>query len=106
MRTVGGVLGLDRQVEVRGRELTVRGAGTPVTRSLEEQEARRLSDAAARLLALPDVPLQGPADVADSGWTELRVVLDGTTRTLRVPVAADAPDEVWDLLGAVDDLVG
>lgn len=106
VRTVGGVLAVDRRVVVQDGHLSVHGSGAGEARLLDDAQAARLHHAVARLLALPDVPVQGPADVADDGWTELRLELDGAVLELRVPVAADAPDELWDVLGLVDELSG
>lgn len=104
MRTVGGLFALDRRVEVRGRELVVHGTGPAASRLLDDAEAERLHDAAARVLGLSDVEIDAPADVADDGFTELRLVDDGASRDVRLPVAAEAPDEVWDLLALLDEL--
>jgi hypothetical protein len=101
VRTRGGLLGFDRQVELDGRTGTVREQGRSRPLELAAEQAERLADAARRIEP-GIVDSSGAQDAVDGGVSEIEV-LDGSRRTLlTLPAGATAPDAVWELLDLVD----
>lgn len=102
MHTRGGVLGLDRLVEVENGTGTVSEEGAARDVALDAAQVDRLERAAERLAKAPAVPIGDAPDAVDAGWSEIDIVDAGASRSLRIPAGADAPQDVWEILEVVE----
>ncbi len=101
----GGFLDLDQRVDVDGTDVRVVERGVP--RSVKRVGvglAHRVEELAASVTRLPEVTVPPPEVPAyDDMLTEIEID-DGTAvRRLSLQSGTDAPKELWDLIGAVDD---
>lgn len=102
MHTCGGVLGLDRVVEVENGTGTVSEEGAARDVALDAGQVDRLERAAERLAKAPKVAIGDAPDAVDSGWSDIDIEDAGESRSLRIPAGADAPDDVWEILDVVE----
>lgn len=105
LRQTGGIVDADDQFDLDETSLTVSSRGEPPrTRRLSKPEHAKVAAAAKKLLAHPADPSAKPAFTAsDSMLTELKVGDAHQTRHFEVTSGQDAPDELWDLVDALND---
>lgn len=101
----GGVLGLDRTVEVKEGVVTVTEHGVRKDRRrLTPTLAQRLKELAARVLREgTEVHVYTGVPVSDQLRTRIEILDQGERRTLDLKSGDEAPDEVWELLGTVSE---
>ena len=101
----GGVFGLDRRVEVKDGTLTVVVNGVRrVHRELEPAMQARLRELVGRLPRRVPVSRYSGPRISDSLETTIHITDDGRDQRLRVKSGDDAPDQLWEFLGAVTEI--
>lgn len=104
VRQHGGVFGIDRRVDVKEGVVEVVENGVHrKTRRLTVAERARLDDVAVRVVkSKVDVsPLAG-GPPPDTMHTSIELKDSAGGRSLQLSSGDEAPDEVWELLGAVE----
>ncbi len=103
-RTTGGLIGLDRRVEIEDGFGTVSERGRTRPLVLTREQVHRM-DAAARRVVAAKLGGDSPAeDAVDGGLSEIEIVDGASLVTLVLQAGSAAPDEVWDLLDLVDEV--
>jgi hypothetical protein len=101
----GGVLGIDRQVDVKDGVLKVVVNGVERARQrLEPDTEERLRQLAERLPNGCRIGRYDGPRIGDSMETTIKIAQNGRSQQLRVQSGDDAPEQVWDLLGAVSEI--
>jgi hypothetical protein len=105
LRQTGGIVGADDRFDLDDASLTVSSRGEPPrTRRLSKPEHAKVAAVAKKLLAHAAPPSAKPEFTAsDSMLTELKVGDAHQTRHFEVASGQDAPDELWDLVDALND---
>lgn len=103
-RTTGGLIGLDRLVEIEDGFGTVSEHGRTRHLALTREQVQRLAAAARRVVAGGWVEDSPAEDVVDGGLSEIQIVDGASLVTLVLQAGSAAPDEVWDLLDLVDEV--
>jgi hypothetical protein len=101
----GGVLGVDRRVEVKDGTLTVVVNGVPrARRKLDPVVEERLLELVARLPKRVIISPYSGSRIADTLETTIHITDDGREQRLRVQSGDDAPDQLWEFLGALTEI--
>lgn len=103
VRTRGGVFGVDRTVDVRDGLVTVTEHGkTREVGRLDPARVAQLTELADRVARLED-PVQQPApEAVDAASTAIKIDNGERQRAVQLQSGVDAPNEVWELLDAVE----
>jgi hypothetical protein len=100
----GGVLGIDRRVDVKDGTLTVVVNGVPrARRRLEPAVQARLRELVARLPSRLQVNRYTGPRISDSMETTVYISDRGRDQQLEIKSGDDAP-ELWEFLGAVTEI--
>lgn len=102
VHTQGGLFGDDHITKIHRNEvLVVENGQTQLQGHIGKRRARKIAAIARQVATLPESE-PATAYIIDAGYTEVNIAAEGLKRHLRLPSGADAPDEVWNLLEAVD----
>jgi hypothetical protein len=106
LRQTGGLFGGDRNVDLTDDDLRITERGVAVTaRTLSSDETAKVGEVAKRLISTS--PSQEAGDLAgasDSMLTELDIGDADEQRTYRIRSGDVAPDELWELVGTLEDV--
>jgi len=104
VRTSGGLIGLNRLIEIVDDAGTVSEHGSTRPLELSDKEVQQLATAVRQVVAGGWVDRAPAQDAVDGGLSEIEIVADGTRTTLMLPAGSTASDEVWNLLDLVDEV--
>jgi hypothetical protein len=106
LRQKGGLFGSDRDLDLTCDDLSVTEKGIAVTkRTLSSDETAKVGAVAQRLIAKS--PSQEAGDLegaSDSMLTELEIGDADDRRTYRIRSGDTAPDELWELVGTLEEV--
>jgi hypothetical protein len=102
VRTRGGLIGVDRQVQIDDARVTLIEGGRRQEGRLDKSRADRLADLAGRVAQLPPKSVGPAPEAVDAGHTEIEIADADLKYHIELPAGVDAPEEIWDLLDAVD----
>jgi hypothetical protein len=100
----GGVLGLDRVVRIDDTNVTVVEDGSKTRQArIPREDAQRLADIATRAARVAESRYRSSdPDAADASVTVIEIRDGGVQRHVHLSSGVPAPDEIWDLLDAVE----
>jgi hypothetical protein len=106
LRQKGGLFGSDRNVDLSEDDLRVTEKGVAVTeRTLSSVESAKVGDVAKRLISKSASQEAGELDGAsDSMLTEIEIGDADEKRTYRIRSGDLAPDELWELVGTLQEV--
>ncbi len=106
LRQKGGVFGSDRNLDLADDDLSVTERGVSVTkRTLSSGETAKVDEVAKRLISKSASQEAGPLEGAsDSMLTELEIGDADERRTYRIRSGDTAPDELWELVGTLEEV--
>lgn len=104
VRQRGGFLGLDREILIEGDRVRITEKGATRARPIDSAVAARIRALATRVAGVSEQAVHRSSELPSDALATRIAIQDGKRRKqLTIRSGDAAPDEVWELIGVVDD---